>query len=308
MTIRIVLDTDIGPDCDDVGAVAVLHALENLDEVRIAGMTHCTSSKWGAGCLDALNRFYGRGDIPIGTLTLPWFLDDDHVHAKYNKGITLGYPNRYQTESAPDAVEIMRKVLAEGEDGETAIVAIGPLINLMRLLESEGDQYSPLNGLQLVSAKVSRLVAMGGYFPAGKEWNFEMHPASAAHVVANWPTPIVFSGFEIGAPIHTGGSLHKALPDTHPLRKAYEWYVGVGETRHSWDLTAVLYVARGHHPFWELETGTATVDAQTGENGWTPNPNGKHAYLKAVTSPSLVAEVLDQLMTHETEEVGLSHA
>ncbi|SFS87773.1 nucleoside hydrolase [Paenibacillus sp. BC26] len=297
MTIRILLDTDIGPDCDDVGAVAVLHALEKLGEVRIAGMTHCTSSQWGAGCLDALNRFYGRGDIPIGTLTMPGFLDGDSGYAKYNKGITLGYPNRYQTEPAPDAVETMRKVLAEGEDGETVIVAIGPLINVMNLLESEGDLYSPLNGMQLVSAKVSMLIAMGGHFPAGKEWNFEMHPASAAYVVAKWPTPIVFSGFEIGAPIHTGRSLTADLPDTHPLRKAYEWYVGEGETRHSWDLTAVLYAARGHHPFWELESGTATVDAQTGANDWKHNPNGNHAYLKAITSPSLVAEVLDNLMT-----------
>ncbi|AZN40299.1 nucleoside hydrolase [Paenibacillus albus] len=298
MTIRILLDTDIGPDCDDVGAVAVLHALEKSGEVRIAGMTHCTSSKWGAGCLDALNTFYGRGDIPIGTLTLPGFLEEDSIYAKYNKGITLGYPNRYQQQPAPDAVDIMRKVLAEGEDGETVIVAIGPLINLMDLLESEGDQHSPLNGMQLVSAKVKSLVAMGGHFPTGKEWNFEMHPASAAYVVSNWPTNIVFTGFEIGAPIHTGRRLYTDLPESHPLRRSYEWYVGEGETRHSWDLTAVLYAARGHHPFWELETGTATVDAQTGENVWAQNPNGKHAYLRAVTSPSLVAEVLEQLMIH----------
>ena len=44
-SIPIILDTDIGPDCDDVGAISVLHALANNGETEILGIMCCTSSQ-----------------------------------------------------------------------------------------------------------------------------------------------------------------------------------------------------------------------------------------------------------------------
>jgi inosine-uridine nucleoside N-ribohydrolase len=294
--VRIILDTDIGPDCDDAGAVAVLHALERSGEASIAGMMHCTSSKWGAGCLDALNIYYGRPEIPVGTLKLEGFLDNDSKYAKYNKGVTLGYPNRYKKELAPDAVRLYRKLLAEGNDAETVIVAIGPLPNLMFLLQSEADDLSPLTGMELVSRKVKHLIVMGGRFPEGKEWNFEMHPESAAFTIAKWPSTITFTGFEIGIEIQTGKRLFVDLPETHPVRQSYAWYVGEGQTRHSWDLTAVLFAVRGPAPHWELVRGHIEIDDETGDNRWTDDLSGPHAYFRALTSPDDVAELLEALM------------
>ncbi|QHW30910.1 nucleoside hydrolase [Paenibacillus rhizovicinus] len=294
--VRILLDTDIGPDCDDAGAAAVLHALDKDGEATIAGMMHCTSSKWGAGCLDALNAYYGRPDIPVGTLKTEGFLNDDAGYERYNKGITLNYPNRYKEEAAPDAVRLYRELLAKSEDQSTVIVAIGPLPNLMNLLQSEPDELSPLNGTELAARKVKHLVVMGGAFPRGKEWNFEMHPESASYVGAHWPTPITFTGFEIGLDIHTGSRLFTELPADHPVRQSYSWYVGEGKSRHSWDLTAVLYAARGAFPYWDLVRGRIEVDRVTGENAWQDDEAGPHAYLRALSSPESVAELLDELM------------
>lgn len=293
--VRIILDTDIGPDCDDAGAVAVLHSLEKSGEALIAGMMHCTSSKWGAGCLDALNIYYGRPEIPIGTLKMQGFLDGG-VYEKYNKEVTMNYPNRYRDEIAPDAVRLYRQLLTESEDAETVIVAIGPLPNIMLLLKSEADDLSPLSGVELVARKVKHLVVMGGRFPEGKEWNFEMHPESAFFTIENWPTRITFTGYEIGLDIHTGKRLSLDLPVTHPVRKSYEWYVEEGQTRPSWDLTAVLYAVRGSMPYWDLVQGSIEVDIMTGENQWVDNSEGKHAYLHAVISPEIVTELLDELM------------
>lgn len=297
LPVRIILDTDIGPDCDDAGAVAVLHELASRGEAEIAGMMHCTSNRWGAGCLDALNGYYGRPEIPVGTLRTAGFLDDEAPYAKYNKPVTLGYPNRYRDEAAPDATLLYRRLLAEGEDGATVIVAIGPLINLMQLLRSEADDVSPLSGKELVARKAKHLVVMGGKFPGGLEWNFEMHPEAAAHTVLEWPTPVTFTGFEIGLDIHTGSRLYTDLPEDHPVRRSYELYVGPGQTRHSWDLTAVLYAARGHAPYWDLVRGVIGVDATTGANAWRDDPQGPHAYLKANADPAEVAAVLDELMS-----------
>src|SRR5207237_4193332 len=66
--VRVIFDTDIGPDVDDVGAAAILNALADNGEARILAMGACTSSEWGAPCLDAINTYYGRPDIPIGTI------------------------------------------------------------------------------------------------------------------------------------------------------------------------------------------------------------------------------------------------
>ena len=65
----VIFDTDIGGDWDDMGALAVLHSLAGSGEAEIlatmvSGGGH--TATWGPACLDAVNTFYGRPDIPIG--------------------------------------------------------------------------------------------------------------------------------------------------------------------------------------------------------------------------------------------------
>jgi hypothetical protein len=52
----------------------------------------------------------------------------------------------------------------EQPDGETSILAIGFMSTVAHLLESEDDEYSPLNGVELVSKKVKALYVMAGKF------------------------------------------------------------------------------------------------------------------------------------------------
>ena len=58
--IKIPFDTDIGCDCDDAGAMAVLHELANQGECSILAVTHCCAGEYNAGCIDAINRYFGR--------------------------------------------------------------------------------------------------------------------------------------------------------------------------------------------------------------------------------------------------------
>ncbi|MDF2835427.1 MAG: Inosine-uridine preferring nucleoside hydrolase [Paenibacillus sp.] len=295
----VILDTDIGPDCDDAGAVAVLHALQKEGRLRALGMMHGTSSPWGAGCLDAINVYYGRGDIPVGTLETAGFLIGE-PYEKYNRLIATTCGNRYPDgRSAPGASSLYRRLLADAEDGSVVIVAIGPLINLMRLLLAGVDDASPLNGAELVTRKVRHLVVMGGHFPSGKEWNFEMHPPSAAYVCENWPTAITFTGYEVGVAIPTGARLLAEGPEEHPVRRSYKAHLGDERTRPSWDLTAVLYAARGAAPYWDVVRGRITVDPESGVNDWIDDPSGPHAYLAEKLSPAFLAELLDELLVRE---------
>ncbi|MBB6672523.1 nucleoside hydrolase [Cohnella nanjingensis] len=293
--VPIVLDTDIGPDCDDTGALAALHALERRGEADILGVMHCTSSPWGAGCIDAINAYYGRGDIPVGTLKQPGFLET-HSRSNYNEAIARRYPNRYCREEAPDAVAEYRRLLAGQKDESVVIAAIGPLRNLRLLLESAPDRWSELDGTALVARKVRRLVAMGGRFPEGMEWNFEMDPASARCVADRWPTPITFCGAEIGDSLLTGARFKRDAPVDHPVRKAYELYLQGEPDRPSWDQATVLCAVRGASDYWERSAAGKAKVRTDGSNGWQSGEGGSHDYLMRKMPDATLAELLEDLM------------
>ncbi len=64
--VRILFDTDLQTDCDDAGALAILHALADAGEAEILGLVVSSGDPWAAGCADAINTWYGRPDLPVG--------------------------------------------------------------------------------------------------------------------------------------------------------------------------------------------------------------------------------------------------
>jgi hypothetical protein len=74
--VKVIIDSDIGPDCDDSGAVAVANALVNMHEAEVLAMACCTSSDYGAPCLASLNAYFGHPDIPVGTMKGETLLPD----------------------------------------------------------------------------------------------------------------------------------------------------------------------------------------------------------------------------------------
>ena len=65
----IILDTDSGPDYDDVGALAVLHALADSGRVRILATVAPNQYPNSGPVLSGLNTYFGRPELPIG---VPW--------------------------------------------------------------------------------------------------------------------------------------------------------------------------------------------------------------------------------------------
>src|SRR5688500_19154667 len=64
--VRLILDSDMDSDCDDAGALAVLHALADRGEAEILATVVSSKNPWSAPCVDAINTYYGRGDLPVG--------------------------------------------------------------------------------------------------------------------------------------------------------------------------------------------------------------------------------------------------
>lgn len=94
--VKIILDTDIDPDVDDAGTIALLHGLSSLEEAEILGIVCNTTSEWGAPCIDAINTYYGKPNIPVGTLKGEGSSGDEPEWSgwSYNRYITQHFPNR----------------------------------------------------------------------------------------------------------------------------------------------------------------------------------------------------------------------
>ena len=69
--VKVFLDTDVCVDVGDLAALAMMHGLACAGEIEILGVTCVTSNPDAPGCVDAVNRCYGRPNIPVGALKAP---------------------------------------------------------------------------------------------------------------------------------------------------------------------------------------------------------------------------------------------
>jgi hypothetical protein len=297
--VNIIFDTDVDHDCDDIGALFILHGAVERGEAKLLATVGCTSSDAIAPCLDAINTWFGRPEIPVGTLKDAGFLD----HQGFGAEILGRYPRKFASgKDYPDAVKLYRRVLADQPDGSVVVLAVGPLRNLANLLRSPPDDLSPLDGRALVAKKVKRLDVMGGNYPPSNakepEWNFKQDPASAALVCSAWPTPILFNGE--GGSTNSGRRVTYEMPEHNPLTMAYRLYPGVGFAgdRLSWDSISALVATRGAEPWYEVVGGgTNVTDPATGINAWKAGGDGRHSYLVLKSPKGEVEEALEDMQT-----------
>ncbi len=301
--VRLIFDTDIQGDADDVGTVAVLHSLVDSAEAEVLAMGVSSKNPWSPLCLSALNTYFGRGNIPLGVLKGP----GSSKRSRYARQIAEEFPRNLKSlDDAPDAAMLYRRVLAAQADKSVVMVSVGFLSNLRNLLLTKPDDVSPLDGRELVAKKVKAWVCMGGQFPEGPEaCNLRRDSHAAAYAIEHWPSRIVFSGGELGIQIQTGAGLRK-LPADSPVRRAYQLFNGL-TNRASWDQTAVLYAVRGLEgglsDVWKLHNkGSIHFDQETAYVQWRDQPQRDHAYLVEKMPPDQVARMIEMLMLHLPEE------
>ena len=293
--VPIIFDTDIGTDVDDAGALAILHILADKGEARTLATMSANQNRWCAPAIDVINTYYGREDLPIGcSKTSPnpekWYHDsvDNFPH------------DLSSSEDAPDAVELYRKILAAQPDNSVTIVVVGWLTNMVNLLDSKPDRYSPLAGRELVEAKVKELVSMGGRWPNSPkgegEYNFHMDGAAAYKVISDWPGKIMFTG--LGKDVMTGGRLVAEGPKDNPVPAFYRNFFKAYKVseRSSWDLIAVLYAVRGLSDYFTAVSEGKCVGQKDGSNQWIRGPRSNHAYLVYKMPEAEIAAVLEDLL------------
>jgi pyrimidine-specific ribonucleoside hydrolase len=301
--VPIIFDSDMGPDYDDVGAIALLHAYADSGQANILATVASTKYEGVAAVLNVFNAYFNRPDILIGVPKGKALELKDKQH--WTDSILRNYPHKIKTNSeVPDAVAVYRKVLATQPDKSVTIVTVGFLTNLSNLLQSSPDEYSGLSGLELARLKVKQLVCMAGKFPAGSEFNVNQDAAASKYTFTHWPTPVLFSGFEIGWRIHTGLPITRnTLIKNSPVKDVFRISIPLDPQdsagRMSWDETAVLVAIKGHEPWYSLKRGKMIVE-DNGNNGWTEG--SFHFHLVEARPPAVVEDLINKLIMHQPKK------
>ncbi len=304
----VILDTDIGPDCDDVGAIVTLIHYAKEYGFPIAGVCNCTSNRAGTGTIDAIFRHCGVETPPLGQWSHPGFMDAPACH-KYNDTVAETYSPAYRdgTLRVDDEVTFYRRLLAAAADDEVMIITIGMFNDLAALLQSPADAYSPLTGMELVRAKVHCLVSMAAILPQGRECNVVEDYKAATAVFTNWPTPIYFSDFHIGFRILTGyGHITDPMAiQANPLALAYHlytqaWPEHIGDNS-SYDLTAVQFAVLGEGEFYGLgEPGRleffAEVPNLPDATRFIPDESGNCRFMVKRVADSVIGDSLNAIL------------
>jgi inosine-uridine nucleoside N-ribohydrolase len=298
--VKIIFDTDLGPDYDDVGALAFLHAMADSGKAEILATVSSNTHLLVAPSIEVINRYFGRPGLPIGAPKSEGVNLGSSQH--WADSIVVKYPHRIKaTSDVEDAVAVYRQILNSQPDNSVTIVTVGFLTNLNNLLKSQPDSDSPLTGKELVIKKVKNLVSMAGRFPEGKEFNVYKDSTASINVFNEWPGEIIFTGFEIGWDIRTGLRLMKMDVSDSPVKDVFRISIPLSaedkDGRMSWDETAVLIGVYGTEGFFDTVRGRIIVNPD-GSNSWLDDQNGKHLYVKQKMAVPEMSRFIEDRMMH----------
>lgn len=293
---KFIFGTDWGEDCDDVVALRILARKHKAGEIELLGIGINTCIDESVPSLD--------GFLATEGISLPIGIDRSAIglckKITYQKRLASYAKNYLSNDNAEDGVKLYRRLLSAATE-PVEIVEVGFLQILAGLLESEGDGFSPLNGVELVKQKVTKVWSMAGKFDedGGREYNIHksaLTRKAADVVVKKCPVPITFLGFEVGLPVITGGD--SVLKEGDPLLDAMRDY-GSGHGRNSWDPMTVLLAVVGDEEKagYEVVRGTMSVDVESGANYFARSENGLHAYVVKKFDDTYYSNAINEMIS-----------
>lgn len=282
---KVIFDTDMGVDCDDAAAFAILLNKYLAGEVDIVCVTASSTREGATATIKAIADYY-KVSLPIGAMAQP-ALPCDRLNT-YGKAVKDFYGIEDVKE---DAVSLLRRSLSALKEKCTAIV-VGPLCNMVRLLKSGADEISPSCGEELFREKISEVYCMGGNFdqnrvmveqegPPFPEWNILQDIPSAQYFAEHCPVGVTFVPWETGAhvmtvmgrgdnPVWECMRFH-AISWKFPYEPSYE--------RMSWDPITCLCATEDCGEYFDYSPfGKVTVDGD-GRTFFSEKRGGKHRIL-----------------------------
>lgn len=268
---RVILETDLCMDVDDVGAIALLCDYVNMLGVKLCGISINVNGPYEAGAADALLSWFELPPVPICV----W---DGEIPPCGNESRYLKYlfdskdENHSASLNVMEPVEFYRQILSEADDQSVEIISIGFFCNL-----DKAFRHMP----NLFARKVRSVVAMAGSFREKvdyREFNIKQMPLEARRFVDTYPGELYFIGFETGDRVIT--DLSDWNPDTANLvYESYRLFSKGTLRRPSWDLVAVDFAVNGINERYKLSEGGKVTVLESSVCDFQPMENGKHYYV-----------------------------
>lgn len=294
---KVIFETDMGNDIDDALAFDMLMKYRAVGKVELLGVSTNKIEDGSVEYIDNLTTYYGCSEIPLGNVShgVPYLDAVNYAgivsQMKDEAGKPLFARTHVDDGFVKPSVQLYRELLAAAPDTSVTIVSVGFFTNLAQLLDSEGDDISPLSGKELVAKKVKQLVAMAGEFRCNAEadslnrmaeFNVVCDRNASAKVFSQWPTPIVASPYEVGEKILFPAKCiedNLGLKEPNPVVEGYKSYLPMPYDRPTWDLTALLYAVEGADCYFtESAPGRIEVDSR-GATHHVASAGGTHRYL-----------------------------
>lgn len=285
----IILDTDIGSSTDDLFSLEMLYYYQQQGRCKLLGVVVNREGEECAACADVMNTYFNSGNVPVGLVrngikqpkvwinykALPDFKNADSTPMFAHSIVD------YST--LPDGWQLYRRLLAAQPDHSVSICSIGFVTCLAQLLQSDGDEYSPLNGVELVRQKVKCIYQMGGVFGQSVEPDFNLSQGItfAQDFFRLWPKEVdmVFSPMEVGENIEYKPEQvisDVSWTDVHPIKQVYmKCNCNTGQMM--WDPMAVIHAVEGDSLFTLSPHGTVTFTPKA-ETIFTPSDTGNCRY------------------------------
>jgi len=287
----IVFDCDMGRNIDAALAAAMLYNLGAKGRVIAVGVS--SGNLPAAAFCDALSRFYSGDPVAASTGAreiLPVGLPEDGARPGDSPMVTaplamkkadgsLAFPSGvHDLTDTADVRVLFRNALSTQKDGEGVVVLAGPASDLVRAFTLQGAR-------DVIASKVGVLVMAAGAYPEGPaDPRIRTNIAAARQLLAQWPSPIVAVGTEVGLAMpYPARSIESdfAWSPAHPVVEAYRAFRPMPYDAPAQALAAVLYAANQKEDYFKLsEPGTIDV-LDDGRTRFSRSPGGKHRYLIA---------------------------
>lgn len=284
--VGVAFDGDLATRPDAVLAVAMLNGMSAKGEARRISLSVSVPSLTAARLADVLAEFYptlplGAGYLTIGMPDGPLRRDDrsglaQALAAKTPAGTPLFESRVERLIDTADNATLIRNMLLAQHDGNAVVILAGAATGLARLLGMHGAR-------EQIAAKVQRLVVAVGSFSSGAaEDSIVADVGAARRLFAEWPTPIVAVGTEVGDAVrYPGAKLEEGLAwsSAHPVAAAWR---ALGATAHDVPtaaLAALLHAVRPDAGELRLSDAGSISVLDDGRTRFVPSVSGRHRHV-----------------------------
>lgn len=286
LPLGIVLDADLAGRPDALLAVALLNGLAARNEARRISLSVSRPSLNAARFADVVAEFYPILPLNSGfsTVGMPdGALPQSDAPAlagvlarKAPDGSPLYASNVRRLVDTADSAVLTRNLLLAEQDGNASVVLAGPATGLSRVLSLHGARPQ-------IASKVKQLcVALGAYAGSRVEPSVAGDVAAARRLFAEWPTPLVAVGAEVGeALLYPAARLDEGLAwsPAHPIADAYRALRTAPHDAPTTALAAAVFAASPEAGYFKLSAPGVIRVLDDGRTEFVAKPGGPHRHL-----------------------------